>query len=227
MIRTVLIAFFCISGIAAAQSSFSSERLKSAVVHFVQKQCDEDTECIVSSSITAQKFTEENVIARCSASEKSLRGSTNIAVEFLIDEKVIRRIHIPVIIKRYAIVPVAIEQISQRAEIDEQKISFEKREISSFVSEDFPTEEEIIGASARRNIGKNSIITQAMLLSHNSVKRGAGVVIYATISGVSIKSRGTALTDADEGQSVRVMREGTNEPILCTVSGFNEVRIQQ
>lgn len=227
MIRIVLIVFFCVSGIAAAQSSFSSERLKNAVEQFVQKHTDSETECTISSAVMPQKFNEDNVTARCIASDKSLRGSTNIAIEFCVEEKIIRRIHIPVIIKKYAIVPVAIEQISQYGEINTEKVSFEKRDISFYGNEAFPTEQDLQSASARRNIAKNSIITNSVLLSGNAVKRGAGVIIYATISGVSIKTRGTALSEGDMGQSIRVIREGTNEPLLCTVSGFNQVQIQQ
>lgn len=227
MIRVCMILFFYVSGVSLAQSSFSSERLQSAVENYVKKHSDDNAECVVANTIMPQKFAEENVTARCTTSETTLRGSTNVAIEFLVGEKVIRRVHVPVLIKKYAIVPIAIEAISQSSVVSENKISFEKREISSYGDENFPTEEEIVGASARRNIVKNSIITRSMLLSHNSVKRGADVVIYAGVSAVVVKTRGTALNDGDEGQTVRVLRDGTNEPLLCTVTGNNEVRIKQ
>ena len=214
--------------VMSAQSSFSAERLRKAVEQYVQKSLDDNSECLVSSTIEAQTFTADNVTARCVATTGSLRGSTNIAIEFIADNTmVLRRIHVPVIIKKYAIVPVTEIHIRQSEKVQIENIRFERRDISAYNEEDMPTQEEIAGSVARRNISKNSIITRSLLLSAQSVKRGSSVKIYATVSGVTITSRGTALSDADMGQTVRVMREGTQEALICTVHGANEVQIQQ
>lgn len=214
--------------VMSAQSSFSAERLRKAVEQYVQKSLDDNSECLVSSTIEAQTFAVDNVTARCVAGLSSLRGSTNVAIEFIVDNDVVlRRIHVPVIIKKYAIVPVTEIHIRQSEKVQIENIRFERRDISAYNEEDMPTQEEIAGSVARRNITKNSIITRSLLLSAQSVKRGSSVKIYATVSGVTITSRGTALSDADMGQTVRVMREGTQEALICTVHGANEVQIQQ
>ncbi|MFN5309368.1 MAG: flagellar basal body P-ring formation chaperone FlgA [Candidatus Kapaibacterium sp.] len=224
-----IVWLICVSVVhLSAQSSFSAERLRKAVEQYVQKSLDDNSECVVSANIEAQTFTADNVTARCVANANSLRGSTNIAIEFVGDNAIVlRRIHVPVIIKKYATVPVAEENIRQSEKVLAENIRFERRDISAYKEEDMPTQEEISGAVARRNITKNSIITRALLLSAQSVKRGTSVKIYATVSGVTITSRGTALSDADMGQTVRVMRDGTQEALLCTVNGANQVQIQQ
>jgi len=214
--------------VMTAQSSFSAERLRKAVEQYVQKSLDDNSECLVSSTIEAQTFAVDNVTARCVAGLSSLRGSTNVAIEFIVDNDVVlRRIHVPVIIKKYAVIPVAESTIRQSEQIRTENLRFERRDISAFEEEDIPTNEEIIGAAARRTITKNSIITRSLLLSAQSVRRGSVVKLYATVSGVTITSRGTALSDADMGQTVRVLREGTQEVLVCTVRGANEVIIQQ
>ena len=193
-----------------AQSNFSGERLRSAVLSYAQKTVDREAEILVSQKIADQTFQESGVTAKCTGSAQSLRGMSNVGVEFAANGRIIRRMQIPVQVKIMQEVPVATASISSNSSISSQQFSFEMRDVSAYSDNDLLSKSELSGSTAKRFLPKGSIITRSAINDKNGIRGGMPVTIHVQAGNVVIRTRGSVLNDASIGESVRVMREGTN-----------------
>ncbi|MBI3259839.1 MAG: flagellar basal body P-ring formation protein FlgA [Ignavibacteriae bacterium] len=200
-----------------AQSNFSGERLRSAVLSYAQKTVEREAEILISQKIADQTFQEPGVTAKCTGSAQSLRGMSNVGVEFAANGRVIRRIQIPVQVKILQEVPVATATISSNSPISNQKISFEMRDVSAFSDNELLSKSDITGSTAKRFLPKGSIITRSAITDRNGIRAGMPVTIHVQAGNVVIRTRGSVLNDASIGETVRVMREGTNTMLTGTL----------
>ncbi len=209
-IHTIAVLLFLGVFSMKAQSNFSGERLRSAVLSYAQKTVEREAEILISQKIADQTFSESGVTAKCTGSAQSLRGMSNVGVEFAVNGRVIRRIQIPVQVKIMQEVAVATSSISSNSQISNKQVSFEMRDATAFSNNEIVTQSELIGSTAKRFLPKGSIITRSAITDKNGIRGGMPVTIHVQSGNVVIRTRGSVLNDASVGESVRVMREGTN-----------------
>jgi flagella basal body P-ring formation protein FlgA len=193
-----------------AQSSFSGERLRNAVVSYAQKTVGTDAEIVVTQKVADQTFQESGVSAKCTGSSQSLRGMSNVGIEFTANGRIIRRVQIPVQVKIMGEVAVATSTIATNSPISRQNIIFETRDITSFSDNELLRPSEVIGSTAKRFLPKGSIITRSAIADKTGIRGGMSATILVEAGNVIIRTRGSVLNDAAIGETVRVMREGTN-----------------
>ena len=201
-----------------AKSTFSGDRLRSACLEYVQSIVKGDCEINVSSNIQNVEFAENDVTAQCVSSENSLRGNCYVTIEFLKDEKVIRKVNVPVQVKVFSLVPVSISPIRSGGEFSQKNLKIERKEITNIKDEDIINLDVLFGQQAKRSVNQGVIITKSMVDAGYGIRRGEKVVIIAIAGAISVKSTGTALNDAEPGQAVRVKRDGINAVLNGTVS---------
>lgn len=192
-----------------ADSSFSGERLKKSCISFIYKKVGDDAQVAISRNIDDQLFDSDGVTARCSATKESLRGNCFLALEFHKDNKLLRRIQIPVRVKIFREVPVAANTIRRSSVIKTNDIIYEKQDVTYYNSDDIPEASDIIGAKTKRNIAKGRIVTKSSLEQDIVIRRGEKVLIIVQTGAIRIRSNGTALQDAAKGASIRVKRVGS------------------
>jgi flagella basal body P-ring formation protein FlgA len=202
----------CLCSLSAyAQSSFSAEQLQQAALNYARKMAGEDAEIIpAQAQVQAQEFPEDDIRARCWAAPGSLRGRSNVAIEFLQEGRVVRRIQVPVMVRIYARVPVAVRALQAGATVQQDDILYERRDITSYRQDEIIGSEAVSGLMLRRAISAGTVLTNSLCMAAGSVKKGNMVQVIVQSGGVIISTRGTALADASPGQSVRVQRDTGN-----------------
>lgn len=208
---------------ARAQSVFSAEQLRDAVVRYAAAQAGEDAEITVLAPVSAEKFGEDGVTARCSG--ESFRGQCSAALEFLLNGRVIRRASVPLYVKIYRSVPVAAAQLMTGIALTDDNVFFRKQDASAYSDADFPSPEELRGATLRRPAGKGAVITRTMLLAAGGVRKGESVSLRVVAGAVVLTAPGTALNDASPGEPVRVSRAGSTAVFSGTLADDSAVEI--
>jgi flagella basal body P-ring formation protein FlgA len=179
---------------------------------------NDEVEIKVTDNIPNQNFEEDKVYARFQGDKNTLKGNTHVIVEFLKDEKTIKKITIPVYIKIYKKLPVAVKTIISGKQIKNGDFELKKIDATNLNAEDIVSEDEILGAIAKRNISKNNVILKSYIQSGNQINRGQKVEINVISGGVRIRTSGTALQDGLAGSEIRVRKDNTNVILNGVVS---------
>lgn len=223
----ILLAFLVVLP-AVAESNFAGDRLKSAMITYVNKLINpertKDIEIIFNKEVRDYKFSQDGINAKFNVNEKALFGSTNIAIEFYNNGLLVERDEFPIRIKIYEYVPVATRRINRGAVIGAEDISMAKKDVSVYRNVSFPSAEEIIGLSANQNIQENAVISSNKLsyASSEGIKRGDAVNVIARSGGVSVSVKGVAMNDATLGNRIRVKCESSSKSSAQIVEGIVE-----
>ncbi|MCX7735307.1 MAG: flagellar basal body P-ring formation chaperone FlgA [Candidatus Kapabacteria bacterium] len=201
-----------------SRSFFSGDNIKTACINYVYSIINDEIEIKVTDKIPNQNFEEDKVYARFQGDRNSLKGNTHIIVEFLKDEKILKRITVPVNIKVYKKLPVAVRNIFSGKQIKNGDFELKKIDATNLNSEDLVGEDEIIGAIAKRNITKDNVILKSFIQSGNQINRGQKVEINVISGAVRIRTTGTALQDGLAGSEIRVRKDDSNVILNGVVS---------
>ena len=193
---------------ARAQSTFSSEKLKDACINYIKKNIKDDVEIAITQKIETQKFSETGIKAKCNGNLAKLRGFGYVNLEFIEDNKTVKRIAVPVNIKYFANVPVCKKHISRSSIISSDDFEVRRMDITGYNSSDFSDPNLLIGSKARVNISEGKIIGKVFIEEKQTIKRGDKVNIISVFGAVCVKAEGTALQDGKIGQKIRVKRDG-------------------
>ncbi len=208
-----------------AKSNFSGSRLKNACLSYISNMVGKDADIRIS-DIEDQYFEDSGVIARCDARSKTLRGNTYIALEFLDhNEKLIRRLEVPISIKVFKDVPTAVNSMHKGQKIQISDITYERLDVTYHDESKIPGIEKIVGKSVNRNIAKGEIIASTFLENEILVNRGGKVSIIVQSGAVSIRTSGVALQDAAIGDDIRVQRDGSRQSLQGKVYSDGTVYI--
>lgn len=210
---------------ARSQSIFSGTQLRDAVQRYVENNAGEDAEVSLLGAVAEQKFDDDGVTAHCSGDVRSLRGQSSVALEFLLGGRVIRRVSVPVYVKISRTVPVAAEPLQQGTVLSEEKIYYQKKDISSYNNNEIPEEDEVSGATLRRTLSAGTIITRSALVAVGGVRKGGVVSLRVIAGGVVLTTPGVALNDASPGETVRVTRNGSTNVYSGTLAEDSAVEI--
>ncbi len=211
-----------------AESNFSGDRLNNALVNYINKlinqENNKDIEVILGKKIQDYHFSQDDIQAKFDVNPKLLRGSTFIAIEFFKNDVLVKRDEYPVRIKQYALVPIANRIIKRNEEINENDISFEKRDISIYQNGEILDINDIIGNIANQNISKNTIISsnnikQALQIG---ISRGDIVNVISRSGAVAVSVKGTALNDAELGKQIRVKCDSSKSRSPHVIIGIVE-----
>lgn len=217
------------SQFAAAQSTFAAARLQNAVERYIRTELQNEgtiTDFEVSAATIRKDeyFSEKGVSAVFRSQPGTLRGSTNVAIEFVVGEKTIRKISIPATVKIFSVVPVAVMAKKNGQVMTETDIAMERREISAYKSDDILLSlDDIVGKTLRRPIAAGSIISASAILQNGAVRRGQIVALVVQNSGVVVRARGTTLTDGSPGETISVVRQGEFEQLTGILNEHGEV----
>lgn len=206
-----------------AQSTFSGERLRNAVLTHIKNNCVESAEVSVLKEIEDVYFRQSGVSARF-AGDNNFRGTGYVAIEFVLDNKVLKRIESPYNVKIFEKVPVSSRNIQRGETIRESDIAYQHKEVTYFNNK-IDNTSGIIGREAKVNIPQNSIFTDALLKKMDIIKRGSKVEIRVLSGAVQISTSGSALQDASAGEQVRVRRDGTQSILTGVASDDGAVLI--
>ncbi len=230
-ILKILLMFFTVIAVSVttnklfAKSTFSGSRIRQACIDYVHKTIGNDAEIILKQTIENESFEESGVYAKCTGDSKVLRGNCYIGIEFRKNGQLIRRLEIPVLIKIYKNIPVAIRQLKQGDIVSNDDFTQVKKDITYYSDKELLNPLEILGKKIKRNIKKGDIITVASLEKDMLIHKGDKVLIVAQSGAVRISSAGKALQDAAFGQIIRIKRDGSRGILQGSVAKDGSVFI--
>lgn len=132
------------------------------------------------------------------------------------------RVHVS--IKQHIVI--AKRNISRGSIITKQHLTIENKEISNNNTDFYSHTKYVIGMLAKHHIKRGTSIRSKLLVKQKLVKRGAEVIIIATISGLTIRTKGRSLMDGTKGQFIRVKNIRSQKEIQAVVTAPNTVKVQ-
>ncbi|WP_394252512.1 flagellar basal body P-ring formation chaperone FlgA [Vibrio profundi] len=150
---------------------------------------------------------------------KATRSSITVLVQCIPDEW---RIYVPVRLSMSVPLVTANRSIVRGEIIGQYDVTMTMIELKRFRREGFSLPEQVVGAKAKKNIRPGNVIERGDVCV---VCRNEKVVIQAVKGGMTITTKGTALSDASAGDQVRVKNDKSQRIIEGIVTGISEVTV--
>lgn len=220
---SILSILFALTSFAfmSAQSSFNGTRLEEACVSYVQNVVNDNCEVEILQKIRDQVFAEKGVTASIVQVSKELRGISRIAVEYKLNDAVLRKIEIRLKVKLFKNVPAASVFLSKGTVIEDNMIEMKLKDVTDISPEDLIGNSEIISKTLKNGIAKGSVITKKDIGYGDVIKRGDKVKIIAESGAVRVAAMGTALTSAEEGETIRAKLDGYSSSVIQGTASMN------
>jgi flagella basal body P-ring formation protein FlgA len=203
----ILLFMFLVSDFSFAKSSFSKERLEEACFDYIRDFVGEDSKINIVQKVEAQIFDEDGVKAKIVSSSNKLTGVTPINIEFSYEDKVIRIVKAYFKISEFKLVPIASHTLKAGDIIQDKDFTMSKELLTQSTVEEFIDGKDLIGKTLGSAVTKNQQINKSMIAKSFKVVKGDKIKVIVESDGVQIATIGTALNDAQDGQTVRVQRE--------------------
>ncbi|MGM0679730.1 MAG: flagellar basal body P-ring formation chaperone FlgA [Pseudomonadota bacterium] len=135
------------------------------------------------------------------------------------------KIHVPVTIRRFAEVLVAVRNLPRGTRLSADDVRAERREISRLTRGYYRRPAEIQGQILQRSLRQARVLNPATVARPRLVRRGDEVTIIARAGNLTIHVKGTALMDGTEGKKIRVRNLRSREELQATVIGPGKVKV--
>ncbi|MGF1754444.1 flagellar basal body P-ring formation protein FlgA [Vibrio makurazakiensis] len=150
---------------------------------------------------------------------KATRSSITVLVQCIPDEW---RVYVPVRLSMSVPLVTVNRSIIRGEIIGQYDVAMTMIELKRFRREGFSRIEQVIGSKAKRNIRPGDVVERGDVCV---VCRNEKVVIQAVKGGMTITTKGTALTDGAAGDQVRVKNDKSKRIIEGIVTGISEVTV--
>ncbi|MDH5352950.1 MAG: flagellar basal body P-ring formation chaperone FlgA [Gammaproteobacteria bacterium] len=132
---------------------------------------------------------------------------------------------LPVRIDLYDDVLIAATPLHKGQIIDENKVSFQKKNISRLNNGYYARDDDFASLEVRRNLKRGTVLTPNNLRPRLMVKSGQQVTLILEYKGLEIKSTGQALSSARRGEAVKVRNNQSRRVVEGIASGQALVRV--
>lgn len=132
------------------------------------------------------------------------------------------RIYVPVRLTRTGPQVVLTTALSRGQLISSQDVTVSMVDLQRFRRQGFSSIDAVVGAKTKKNLRAGEVIEQRDICV---VCRNETVTIKATNLGMTITTKGVALTDGSHGEQIRVKNSKSNRIIEGRVTGISEVTV--
>lgn len=134
-------------------------------------------------------------------------------------------IHVPVTIKAFDQVVIAIQPIPKDTQLTALDVKLESRDVTLLHSGYYKDLTQVVGQVSKRPIREDQVVNSAILQPAMMVDRGEKVVIFAEGKGLSIRTTGVAMQQGVHGELIRVKNSKTNKVVEGRISGPGQVKV--
>lgn len=190
-----------------SKSTFSSDRITSAIKNLVEEKAGNDVEIDFLTTLNTLEFNEDNIAAEIILDDVINPGNNVVGLKFSHNNRLIKYLDVKIRVKIITEVWVASRTIPANTKLSEKDFVLVRKSLGTNVR---PLEiNEFIGRELSRSVLRDDFITQELLASEVIIKRGDKVTIVVQSGGVRVRCAGTAVQDGSPGQNVRVKRDGS------------------
>lgn len=136
------------------------------------------------------------------------------------------KVYVSANIAVYSDVIIANEFIVRGTQIRAGQIKTVKKEISEISRGYFSKNAQVVGKIAKYTLNKNAVIHTNSIARPKLVKRGKDVVIIADSGGITVRMRGTAMSDGALGDHIKIKNKRSRRIIQAEVIDSNLVRVK-
>lgn len=158
-------------------------------------------------------------LSTSSSSTNPSASNITVLVECLDDNW---RVYVPVRLVRTGPQVTLVSPLSRGQLISPHDVTVSMVDLQRFRRQGFSSIEAVIGAKAKKNLRAGEILEDRDICV---VCRNETVTIKAVKSGMTITTKGVALTDGSHGEQIRVKNSKSNRIIEGRVSGISEVTV--
>lgn len=209
---------------AEAAVSFSAERIEQAAEQYLRKALGPESEIESIGAVTDQHFDQERVVARISSGAERRSSVRNVLVEFVHEEEVLRQVMLPFRVKEYVMVPAAAHTLQQGRILQRSDIVLKRCEAQAAPRNSVELDQ-LIGRKLNSDVRAGQTLDENIAMSADGIIRGQKVVLVVKRGSIEVRTHGRALADAAPGQSVRVLRDGSRDPIVARARGAGVVEV--
>lgn len=199
---------------ANSQSTFSKERLESAVANYIKNQTNDDIEIEILQNLKDISFIEHNIKANFSHDFKNFKGLGKVYLDFYDGSKKVYSEQIRIKIYKYISIPISSKVISSGTSLSKSDFTLKRFDVTNYNENELVNSLDIVGKVTKNAIPKDTPFRTKDLGSDIIIKRGQNIYIIAQSGAVQIKTIGTALQNGSEGDFIRVKREGQGNVVL-------------
>ena len=214
--NNILIIIILSSMNIIAQSTFSEQTIRKAILSYLQENAPQNSEFEILSEIEEVKYSQSDITATIINKSNDYSGIINLQILFKLGNKNLKFMDVKARIKRLVELPFASRNISKNSIISSDDIEYKLINESKFKNIDSNIFN-IIGKRSSEFIQKGALIRSDMLESEKIINRGDKVIILSNSGAVSVRTQGTALEDGAEGETIRVSRDSFNKKILSGI----------
>jgi flagellar basal body P-ring formation protein FlgA len=124
-------------------------------------------------------------------------------------------------------VVVARRSIARDEEVGAGDVAITQTEIKNVLVRRLPTQAEIVGTRARRDIAAGELMTGALVVVPPAVRSGDQVRVVVTMGPVQVSGEGRASGSGQVGDRVRVLTSSSRKPLNARITGRGAVEIVQ
>ncbi|MDP2360906.1 MAG: flagellar basal body P-ring formation chaperone FlgA [bacterium] len=149
------------------------------------------------------------------------RGTCTVALRLLDQGRILRRLTVPVRVRRWEHLPVARRDLPRGRVLEEGDVEERWVETTHLAGGDLMPLGEVLGRRLARPLGAGRALPGRLLESVPDVRRGESLVLTVRSGGVSVSARAEALEDALIGQTfkVRLFETGRRMAARLTADG--------
>jgi flagella basal body P-ring formation protein FlgA len=152
-------------------------------------------------------------------------GAGNQTIGVKCNSPVAWTVYVPVKIKVMMPVVVATRGLSAKHIITPDDVRVETQDIASMRKGYIENPEQVIGHQLRYPVALGSVMNPTNLIAQKVVRRGEQIMLVAGIGGMEVRMAGTALSDAQFGQRIRVKNVSSKRIVEGVVDGPGVVRV--
>lgn len=218
----VLLLFFSFSSISATPEQIL--RIQTAAEHYIIENIDQPAGGTLeakAANIDSRIFATDCSTSLTASSRSTNQTASNITVlvECLEENW---KTYVPVRLIRTGPQATLITPLNKGQIISAQDVTINMVDLQRLRRQGFSTINAVIGAKVKKNLRAGEIIEQNDICV---VCRNDTVTIKAVKSGMTITTKGVALSDGSQGEQIRVKNSKSNRIIDARVIGISEVTV--
>ncbi|WP_082706916.1 flagellar basal body P-ring formation chaperone FlgA [Pseudomonas sp. EpS/L25] len=224
----------CLGGKAFAEDDYtSSDELIGAVESFLEERVQE---YLLEAGFNARHENQINALdprLRLAACDKPLTLSQQgaptpvgrISVKVRCEGSSPWTVFVPVQVKLYRPVVVAVQPLLRGTVLDDQNVALMERDVGTLTQGYLTSLQQVVGTKLKRQVVNEQILAPAFIEQAELIRKGEQVVINARSASFNIRMQGEALADGAKDEEIRVRNLSSNRVIRGRVVDQGQVEV--
>lgn len=214
----------CLTAQAQTQDFESPERIRSIAHDYAQQSAGAGTQ------VEATSLDERLRLPACAKAPSAFMPQGNngrgaITVGVRCDAPVAWTLYVPVRISQSMQVLVLTRSLNRGEIITPDMLSFQSRDTATLPYGYLSNLADATGKTAKRPLVAGSVLSPDAMEMQRIIKRGQSVTVFSHIGGLEVRAQGTALSDAGQGERLKVENNTSRRVVEGIVRNADTIEV--